>query len=178
MTIDAAIKYADMMADTGLAVFGITVNDLQSLGALCANALRLAKRMSEENGLTEEVEKVMKKKDEIEIEKACESLAEKVVNLLFPEENAMHPKQEPEQVNAVPDTWQDRMKREYHETKERYEKLHRMITKYEAGVLEFTPNCSIELLKQQKRHMGEYLHDLEIRAEIEGVKLYEEANSQ
>ena len=28
-----------------------------------------------------------------------------------------------------------------------------------------------ELLRQQKRHMGEYLHDLEIRAEIEGVEL-------
>ena len=73
----------------------------------------------------------------------------------------------------APDTWQERMKQEYRETKERYEKLHRMVTKYEAGVLEFTPNCSIDLLKQQKRHMGEYLHDLEIRAEIEGVNLYD-----
>lgn len=63
------------------------------------------------------------------------------------------------------------MKREYRETKERYEKLHRMVTKYEAGTLKITPKCSIELLKQQKRHMGEYLHDLEIRAEIEGVEL-------
>lgn len=79
----------------------------------------------------------------------------------------------PKGENAVPDTWQERMKREYRETKERYEKLHRMVTKYEAGTLNFTPNCSIELLKQQKRHMGEYLHDLEIRAEIEGVNLYD-----
>lgn len=73
--------------------------------------------------------------------------------------------------NAAPDTWQERVKREYRETKERYEKLHRMVTKYEAGTLNFTPKCSIDLLKQQKRHMGEYLHDLEIRAEIEGVNL-------
>ena len=79
----------------------------------------------------------------------------------------------PKGENAAPDTWQERMKREYHETKERYEKLHRIVTKYEAGVLEFTPNCSIDLLKRQKRHMGEYLHDLEIRAEIEGVNLYD-----
>lgn len=71
----------------------------------------------------------------------------------------------------APDTWQERVKREYRETKERYEKLHRMVTKYEAGTLNFTPKCSIDLLKQQKRHMGEYLHDLEIRAEIEGVNL-------
>lgn len=74
-------------------------------------------------------------------------------------------------ISDAPDTWQDRMKREYRETKERYEKLHRMVTKYEAGTLKITPKSSIELLKQQKRHMGEYLHDLEIRAEIEGVEL-------
>lgn len=68
-------------------------------------------------------------------------------------------------------TWQERMQKEYRELKERYEKLHKMVTKYEAGTLGFTPNCSLELLCQQKRHMGEYLHDLEIRAEIEGVEL-------
>lgn len=70
-----------------------------------------------------------------------------------------------------PDCRQERMKREYRETKERYEKLHRIVTKYEAGVLEFTPKCSIELLKQQKKHMGEYLHDLEVGAFVEGVEL-------
>ena len=73
----------------------------------------------------------------------------------------------------APETWQECMKREYRETKERYEKLHRAVTKYEAGTLNFTQKCSIDLLKQQKRHMGEYLHDLEIRAEIEGVNLYD-----
>lgn len=69
-------------------------------------------------------------------------------------------------------SWQDRMKKEYRELKERYEKLHRMVTKYEAGTINFTPNCPIDLLRQQKRHMGEYLHDLEIRAEIEGIELW------
>lgn len=69
-------------------------------------------------------------------------------------------------------SWQDRMKKEYRELKERYEKLHRMVTKYEAGTINFTPNCPIDLLCQQKRHMGEYLHDLEIRAEIEGIELW------
>lgn len=71
----------------------------------------------------------------------------------------------------APETWQERMQREYRETKERYEKLHRIVTKYEAGVLEYTPKCSIELLKQQKKHMGEYLHDLEVGAFVEGVEL-------
>lgn len=73
--------------------------------------------------------------------------------------------------NKSEPTWQERMQAEYRELKERYEKLHCMVTKYEAGTLDFTPNCPIELLKQQKRHMGEYLHDLEIRAEIEKVEL-------
>lgn len=71
----------------------------------------------------------------------------------------------------APDAWQERRKREYRETKDRYERLHWMVTKYEAGVLEYTPKCSIELLKQQKKHMGEYLHDLEVGAFVEGVEL-------
>lgn len=72
---------------------------------------------------------------------------------------------------AVEPCWQERMQAEYHDLKTRYEKLHRMVTKYEAGTLDFTPNCSLDMLRQQKRHMGEYLHDIEIRAEIEGVEL-------
>jgi hypothetical protein len=80
------------------------------------------------------------------------------------------PTQESESIPVEP-CWQERMQAEYHDLKTRYEKLHRMVTKYEAGTLDFTPNCSIDLLRQQKRHMGEYLHDLEIRAEIEGVEL-------
>ena len=47
MTIDEAIEYADMIADEGLSVFDITVNDLQSLGALCADALRSMKRAND-----------------------------------------------------------------------------------------------------------------------------------
>ena len=80
------------------------------------------------------------------------------------------PTQENETIPVEP-CWQERMRFEYHDLKTRYEKLHRMVTKYEAGTLDFTPNCSLDLLRQQKRHMGEYLHDLEIRAEIEGVEL-------
>ena len=54
---------------------------------------------------------------------------------------------------------------------ERYDKLHNMCIKYEARTLDFTPTCSLELLKEQKGAMGNYLRILEIRAEIEGVKL-------
>ncbi len=67
--------------------------------------------------------------------------------------------------------YKERFKAEYYQLKERYEKLHKMIIKYEAGTLDFTPNCSIELLKAQKGHMGMYLYFLEVRAEIEKVDL-------
>ena len=67
--------------------------------------------------------------------------------------------------------WKERVVQEYKELKERYNKLHRMLIKYEAGTLDFTPNCSLELLKEQKMYMGEYLRVLEIRAEIEDIDL-------
>lgn len=128
MTIDEAIKYADMLANDASTVWEIPMVEIQRLNALCAGALRTAKRMSNK------------------------------------------PKGEPA-VPETPETWRERMQKEYHDLKTRYEKLHRMVTKYEAGTLDFTPNCSLELLRQQKRHMGEYLHDLEIRAEVEGIEL-------
>ena len=65
----------------------------------------------------------------------------------------------------------ERMKKEYWQLKDRYTKLHNMCIKYEAGTLDFTPTCSLELLKEQKGAMGNYLRCLEVRAEIEGVKL-------
>lgn len=128
MTIDEAIRYADMLANDASTVWEIPMVGIQRLNTLCADALRKMQKMSDK------------------------------------------PKGEPA-VPDAPDTWQERMKQEYRETKERYEKLHRIVTKYEAGVLEYTPKCSIELLKQQKKHMGEYLHDLEIRGYVEGVEL-------
>lgn len=69
------------------------------------------------------------------------------------------------------ENYKERFKAEYLQTKIRYEKLHKMIIKYEANTLMFIPNCSIELLKEQKMYMGNYLRMLEIRAEIEGIEL-------
>ena len=69
------------------------------------------------------------------------------------------------------ENYKDRFKAEYYQTKIRYDKLHRMITKLEAGKLEFEPKCPIELLQEQTNFMGRYLHTLEIRAEIEEIKL-------
>ena len=67
--------------------------------------------------------------------------------------------------------WQDRFRAEYWQTKIRYDKLDDMTVKYEAGVLNFEPNCSLELLKEQKSLMGNYLRILKIRAEIEHIEL-------
>lgn len=69
------------------------------------------------------------------------------------------------------DDYKERFKAEYYQTKIRYDKLHKMTIKYEAGTLDFTPSCSLELLNEQKKHMGLYLHALEVRAQIEGIEL-------
>ena len=67
--------------------------------------------------------------------------------------------------------YKERMKKEYWQLKDRYEKLHKMCIKYEAGTLDFTPTCSLDLLKEQKGAMGNYLRCLEVRAQIEGIEL-------
>ena len=65
----------------------------------------------------------------------------------------------------------DRFKAEYYQTKTRYDKLHNMVVKMEAGTLDFEPTCPIELFKRQLNAMGQYLYVLEIRAQMEGVEL-------
>lgn len=67
--------------------------------------------------------------------------------------------------------YKERFKAEYCQLKIRYDKLDAMTVKYEAGTLNFTPSCSLDLLKEQKKHMGNYLRSLKIRAEIEGIEL-------
>ena len=69
------------------------------------------------------------------------------------------------------DGYKDRFIAEYLQTKIRYDKLDALTVKYEAGTLNFTPSCTLELLKQQKSFMGQYIRCLKIRAEIEGIEL-------
>lgn len=45
--------------------------------------------------------------------------------------------------------------------------------KHDAGKLDFVPTCGVDILRDQKRVMGMYLNELEIRAEIEGIELPE-----
>lgn len=75
----------------------------------------------------------------------------------------------------VSDSYKDRFIAEYHQTKIRYEKLKNFCNRIEAAKLAKTEepkhDCSLELLRNQQRIMGEYLHILEIRAVIDEVDL-------
>ena len=72
--------------------------------------------------------------------------------------------------------YKERFKAEYLQTKIRYDKLHQMCIKYEANTLNFEPKNSLELLKEQKSYMGNYLRILEVRAEIEQIDLSDSTN--
>ena len=76
--------------------------------------------------------------------------------------------------------YKERFKAEYQQTKIRYEKLKAFNNKIEAAqategmknAVDFPEHdCPFYLLRDQQRIMGEYLQVLEIRAEIEGIKL-------
>ena len=74
--------------------------------------------------------------------------------------------------------YKERFKAEYWQTKIRYEKLHRMTVKYEAGTLDFEPDCTLDLLLEQKKYMGLYLNRLEVRAAVEGIDLGEVTDAE
>ena len=67
--------------------------------------------------------------------------------------------------------YKERFKAEYLQARIRYDKLDAMTVKYEAGTLNFTPSCPLELLKEQKKYMGNYIRTLKIRTEIEKINL-------
>lgn len=60
---------------------------------------------------------------------------------------------------------------EWMQLKIRYNNLRKMLIKLEAGTLEFKPKCSNVVLMNQKNFMEQYMKQLEIRAEIEGIEL-------
>lgn len=77
--------------------------------------------------------------------------------------------------------YKDRMKAEYWQTKERYERLKKYNTKLAAqriagGMREVLGEgkTPLEVLERQQSAMGEYLHLLELRAVLEGVELEED----
>lgn len=69
------------------------------------------------------------------------------------------------------DNYKERFKAEYYQAKIRYDKLHKMLVKYEARTLDFELSCPPEILEKQACYMGNYLRTLEVRAEIEKIEL-------
>lgn len=72
--------------------------------------------------------------------------------------------------------YRERFVAEYHQTKIRYEKLKAFNTKIKAAHMSTkvdmpAHDCPDELLRDQQAAMGQYLHLLELRAEIEHIKL-------
>ena len=72
--------------------------------------------------------------------------------------------------------YKERFIAQYQQTKIRYEKLKAFNNKIEAAYLTDDVempkhDCPADLLRDQQRAMGEYLHILEVRAVIEGIDL-------
>jgi hypothetical protein len=67
--------------------------------------------------------------------------------------------------------WEDRFKAEYLQTKIRYEKLHKMIVMREVGKQTFHTPITLESWKEQAKHMGLYLYELEKQATLHGIEL-------
>lgn len=96
------------------------------------------------------------------------------------EENNMEAWEQVEKTRAEAEAnaWKDRLKAEYAQTKERYEKLKTYNNKQEVEAY-LLKNIAEEpedmysrvLLKKQQSAMGEYLHILELRAELAHIEL-------
>ena len=67
--------------------------------------------------------------------------------------------------------YKERFKAEYLQLKIRVEGLRKMLIKWDADKLDFTPLCPRAVYLTQKRYMEEYLNQLEVRAEIEDIEL-------
>ena len=71
------------------------------------------------------------------------------------------------------EAYKERMVKEYWDLKDKYDKLHKILVRHDAGKLDFTPTCPIELLREQAATMGKYLYILEERAVIEDIDLFD-----
>ena len=84
---------------------------------------------------------------------------------------------EKSQAEMAKNAWKERLKEEYTQLKERYEKLKAYNNKQEVELnIADKAQAAIEhyryrLLDQQQRAMSEYLHILELRAVLESIDL-------
>lgn len=70
-------------------------------------------------------------------------------------------------------SYQVRMYDEYYTLCDRYRKLIRILRDYDIGQLKFTPNCPIELLKEQADVMKRYIDILLECSKYEDMELKE-----
>ena len=68
-------------------------------------------------------------------------------------------------------SYENRFRAEYYQTKIRYDKLVAMLRKWGKDELEFEPKCNYITLERQCKRMAQYLHILEVRAGREGIDL-------
>lgn len=70
--------------------------------------------------------------------------------------------------------YEERFRAEYYQTKIRYEKLKKYADRIEVEHItgkNVEHDCPLDMLREQQRCMGSYLHVLELRAIVEGVEL-------
>lgn len=75
------------------------------------------------------------------------------------------------EIGDVMKAYQVRYMKEYDDLCDRYQKLNKMIRKYDNGTLEFTLNCPIDILRKQSFIMWQYIQVLYDRAIYEKVDL-------
>lgn len=77
----------------------------------------------------------------------------------------------------ISNDYKERFIAEYQQTQTRYLKLRKFCDRIEAAELCDTVempkhDCPLSILREQQKHMGMYLHTLEVRAIIEGIDLH------
>ena len=121
--------------------------------------------------IAEATKKALKEVEETEGERVCDA-----------ESRVVHDSPYEETVEGMLSAdYRKRFKAEYRQTKIRYEKLKSFCNRIEASMRTCPGDtkrvqmpehdCPLDLLRDQQRAMGEYLHCLEIRAVIEGIDL-------
>lgn len=67
--------------------------------------------------------------------------------------------------------YKERLVEEFNQTRDRANKLEKILRKNSAGKLDFVPTCPISMLKKQHEIMLEYLEVLKMRAIYENIDL-------
>jgi len=70
-------------------------------------------------------------------------------------------------------SYKQRFVEEYAQLSARYDRLVRMLDRYENGTLDFTFDCPVKLLTRQALAMLDYKTVLEERARFEHIELHE-----